>query len=173
MDVERIKELIKRIGKNDEKALEELFQQTKKQLYLVAKEYLNEKSYAEDVLSEGYLKIYKKSKLYNERYNGYNWMYEIVKNIAIDYNRKYKKESKIEEYDDTAYIAKEEIGNRISKEEIRQAMKVLDEREYKIIYLRIWEKRTLQMIAEVTKYNITGVYRTYKAALEKLRKVLE
>ncbi|MDE7384946.1 MAG: sigma-70 family RNA polymerase sigma factor [Anaeroplasmataceae bacterium] len=173
MDVERIKELIKRIGKNDEKALEELFNGTKNQLYKVAKEYLNEKSYADDVLSEGYLKIYKKSKLYNEKYNGYNWMYEIVKNTAIDYNRKHKKESKIEEYDDREYIQTENIGNKIKKEEIRQAMKVLDDREYKIIYLRIWEKRTLQMIAEVLEYNITGVYRTYNVALDKLRKVLE
>lgn len=173
MEVERIRELIKRVAKNEEKALEELFKLTKNALYKVAKEYLEEKSYAEDVLSEGYLKIYKKSKLYNEKYNGYNWMYEIIKNTAIDYNRKQKKEKKIEEYNDSIYKANGNMDSRYRKEEIRQAMKVLDEREYRIIYLRIWENRTLKTIAEVMKYNLTGVYRVYQEALDKLRKVLE
>lgn len=168
MDVDEIKELIKRIAKQDEKALEELFERTKNQLYKVAKEYLNDKMYIDDVISEGYLKIYKKSKMYNEKYNGYNWMYEIVKNIAIDYNRKHKKEIKIEEI----YVGKKGL-EKGTREKIRQAMKILDEREYEIIYLRIWENRTLQTIAEGMEYNITGVYRIYKGALEKLRKVLE
>ena len=93
-DTIKIKELIKRISKNDERALEELFENTKKKLKYVAKQYLIEKSYADDVLSESYLKIYKRSKTFNEKYNGYSWMYEIVKNTALDYNRKLARELK-------------------------------------------------------------------------------
>ena len=176
MEAKIIRELLKRVAKDDEKALEELFHGTKNQLYLVAREYLNEKSYAEDVLSVGFLKIYKKSRLYNEKYNGYNWMHEIIKNTAIDFNRRHKKEKDIEEYDDTTYMKDDgpkHIEERIEKERIENALKVLDEREYKIIYMRIWERRTLSSIATIIKYNTTGVYKVYQEALRKLREVLE
>ena len=177
MEAKRIRELLKRVSEDDEKALEELFEGTKNQLYLVARDYLNEKSYAEDVLSIGFYKIYKKSKLYNEKYNGYNWMHEIIKNTAIDYNRKNKKEKTIEEYDDTTYMKEESGGKnieeRIRKEAIDKALKVLDEREYKVIYLRIWEKKTLSTIGTIIKYSTTEVYRTYQEAIRKLREVLE
>ena len=172
-DTIKIKELIKRISKNDERALEELFENTKKKLKYVAKQYLIEKSYADDVLSESYLKIYKRSKTFNEKYNGYSWMYEIVKNTALDYNRKLARELKTVEYDDSIYNPNEEFLTKIKREDIQQALKELDEREYEVIYLRIWENRTLKMIAKKLDYNITGVYRVYSTAIEKLRKVLE
>ncbi|MDE7213250.1 MAG: sigma-70 family RNA polymerase sigma factor [Anaeroplasmataceae bacterium] len=177
MEAKRIRELLIRVAEDDEKALEELFEGTKNQLYLVARDYLKEKSYAEDVLSIGFYKIYKKSKLYNEKYNGYNWMHEIIKNTAIDFNRKNRREKNVEEYDDTTYIKEEKernkIEERIRKEEIEKALKVLDEEEYKVIYLRIWEKRTLSTIATTIKSSTTGVYRTYQEAIRKLREVLE
>lgn len=170
---EEINELIKRISKQDEKALEILFNKTKRLLYKVAIEYLDNKSYVEDVLSEGYLKIYKKSKLFKEDYNGYNWMYEIIKNTSIDYNRRHKKENRMEEYDERLFNLVRCTKGEITKQDIRQAMKVLDEREYKIVYLRIWENKTLQVIAEGLKFSVSKVYRIYRDALEKLKKVLE
>ena len=173
MEANRIRELLKRISKNDEKALEELFHGTKNQLYLVAKEYCTERSYIEDVLSIGYLKIYQKSKTYNEAYNGYNWMHEIIKNTAIDYSRSHKRIRNIEEYNDAKYIQpnpnSEHIKERIIKEELTKALK----KEYQVVYLRIWEKKTLAAIAELNKTNITFVYRLYQEALNKLRKELE
>ncbi|MDE6656904.1 MAG: RNA polymerase sigma factor [Anaeroplasmataceae bacterium] len=172
-DLSKIKDLIRRISKDDEKALEELFQITKQKLYYVAKKFLIEKSYIEDVLSESYLKIYKRSRGYNERYDGYTWMYTIVKNTAIDYNRKIGRQGTIVEYDDSIYNPNEEFISKIKREDIQQALKELDEQESEIIYLRIWENRTLKVIAKKLDYNITGVYRKYNEALEKLRKVLE
>lgn len=172
VDVITINELIKSISKNDEAALEKLFQLTKESLFHVAKEYLQEPSYAEDVLSEAYLKIYKKAHTFNTKYNGFNWLYEIVKNTAIDYNKKFIKEPTIS-YEDELYLSDEEISRLINNKKIKIALKVLDKQEYEIIYLRIWEGRTIESIAKTLKYNVTGVYRRYNEALLKLKKELE
>ncbi len=175
MEAQRIRELIKRVAKDDEKALEELFEGTKNQLYLVALKTLEEKSYADDVLSIGFYKIYKKSRLYNERYNGYNWMHEIIKNTAIDINRKNKEEKNIGEYDDSSYITgkKNNIEERIRKEELEKALNQLEEKEYRVVYLRIWEGKTLSAIGTIIKYSTTEVYRIYQEAIRKLREILE
>lgn len=169
---EKITELIKRIAGDEEQALEELFELSKKKMLLVAKEYLIEKYNAEDVLSEAYLKIYRKAHLFKDQYSGYNWMYEIVKNTAIDFNRKFTKE-KMMRYDESNLQIRADFAAPISKENIQTALKVLNEKEYQVIYLRIWENYTLQKIAEMLEYNTTRVFRTYNRALDKIRKVLE
>ena len=171
-DKDTINELIKSISKNNQDALEKLFQLTKESLFYVAKEYVKEPSYAEDVLSEAYLKIYKKAKTFNDKYNGYNWLYEIVKNTALDYNKSYFKEPTVS-YEDEFYMSEEEILCLVRNKKIRIALKVLDEQEYEIIYMRIWKNRTIDSIAQTLDHNSSRVYRKYSEALTKLRKELE
>lgn len=171
-EVEEINVLLERIAnEDDESALEELFYKTKDKLSHIAKEYLIEKSYCEDILSESYVKIYKKAHMYKKSKNGYNWMHEIVKNTARDFNRRYLKQQQAENEEMQKLSTRTE--NRIKNKSIEQALKVLDDREYQVVYLRIWENKTLEGIAEELKYNTTGVYRIYNQALEKLRKELE
>ncbi len=168
---ERINALIKEIGNNNEAALEELFTLTKINMLYIAKEFLVEGSYAEDVLSEAYLKIYKRSHTFQEKYNGFNWIYEIVKNTAIDFNRKYFRTKELS-FEEAAYVNKEKKDNINLHHKLQVAIKVLDAEEYNIIYLRLWKNETLELIAEKMKYSLSMVYRKYNKALEKLRKEL-
>ena len=59
MDVfkKKIRKLLIKVSKNDKKALEELFLETKEFLYTIAIKYLFDKSKAEDIVSEVFLKI--------------------------------------------------------------------------------------------------------------------
>lgn len=173
MEVEEINRLIKRIAKNDEEALVELFDGTKRQLYYLAKKYLQNKNDAEDVLSVAYLKIYQNSKKYNEKYNGFNWIHEIVKNTAYDFNRKEARRIEVVEYDDQTYRKEEESLSKAKVEEIHEALKVLDKKEYKVIQLKIWENETLTEIANELKMSVTTTFRVYIKALAKLKNELE
>ncbi|MDE7263789.1 MAG: sigma-70 family RNA polymerase sigma factor [Anaeroplasmataceae bacterium] len=174
MENDKIGELIEKIAGNDENALDELYTLTKQHYYYVAREYLIEKFYAEDVLSVAYLKLYKKSHLYNRKLNGFNWMFEIVKNTAIDFNRNNTKDGvhKILDDEDLNRIPSEEF-NGIEIRKVQLALRVLSDKEYTIIYLRIWENKTIKFIAEMLGFNVARVYKTYNDALAKLRKELE
>ncbi len=169
---DKINELIQSVSENNEVALEELFQITKESLLYIAKDYIADASYAEDVLSEAYLKIYRKAHTFNQKYNGFNWLYEIVKNTALDFNRKFFKEQTVS-FDETIYIFEEDMRQKLRRKRLRYALKLLDEIEYKVIYLRIWENRTIDSIASIMKLSTAKVYRTYTIAIEKLRKALE
>lgn len=172
VDTDRINELIKSISEDNEAALEELFKITKETLFYVAKDYVYDASCVEDVLSEAYLKIYKKAHTFNRKYNGFNWLYEIVKNTALDFNKKHFKDETVA-FDETYYICEDDYRDLLMHKQIKYAMRTLDKSEYQILYLRIWENKTLEYIAKKLKYSTTGVYRKYNEAIEKLRHALE
>lgn len=170
IDPKEIKALLIRISKEDEKALEELYKLTYGLLIKVALTTLKDKTYAADVVSEAYAKIYQRIKQYDKNRSGLEWIYQIVKNQAIDYNRWFIKET--EEYDDLVYVK----GSYITieeKQKLQLALKRLSEEEYRIIYLRMWERWTLKDIAKEYKYSISTAYRIYEGALEKLREYLK
>ncbi len=158
--------LIKRLVKNDEKALDILFAKTKYELRNFVLKILIKKSYVDDVLSESYLKIYTKSHTFRDEFDGKNWIYEIVKNTAMDYNRKHLKEN----FCDVEELPYEliEPSNPLSNE-IKLALKVLDDIEYKIIRLKIWENYSFEFASSVLDLNISTLYRIYNKAIDKMR----
>ena len=86
--VEKINKLIVRIAKGDTYALDELFVITGRMLLFMARKYLYNKSYAEDLVSETYLKVVKSADSFDKKQNGLNWLYKIVKNGALNHNLK-------------------------------------------------------------------------------------
>ena len=60
------------------------------------KKYLCDANYAEDLLSDVYLKVVRKADSFKKGYNGLNWLIKIVKNEAINYNIKYGRRKTVE-----------------------------------------------------------------------------
>lgn len=167
----RINKLILRVAQNNEKALEELFVLTKEKMYHVALKYLYDKNYVDDILSEAYLKVYKYSRSFKKDLNGFNWMHEIIKNLALDHNRNTLKEDNCS-FNENFHHSDVTYNPLIKDRNLRIAMKTLTDEEQKIIYLRIWENRTLNDIADSLSANVTFIYRVYTKALEKLKRNL-
>lgn len=160
-------ELLVLIEHGDENALTTLFQETKGKFHYIASKYLINKMYIEDVLSEAYLKIYKRAASYNKKFDPFAWMYEIVKNTALDFNRKFSKE----EYlimDEKFILEKKPKRNEV----LYFALKELNEEEYQVAYLKIWENCTLETIAKEIGRSVSQVFRIYQSALTKLRDIL-
>ena len=92
MDVQErllINRLIIGVSNNKENDLEYLFNITKNQLYALAKEYVDDSIIINEILSQGYLEIYRKSRSFDPHENdGFDWMCEIVKELSLKFQKK-------------------------------------------------------------------------------------
>ena len=165
--IKTVNKLIVKIAHGDSHALELLFDLTKKPLFYVAKSYLTDKNNAEDVLSETYLKVVKNAKQFDKSKNGYNWLYEITKNTALNTNRK---DSFIElDGNEPIYECFDGLINRI---EVERAVVQLLPEERRIIYEYFFEKKTVQQIADRLHKSKSSAHEHIMKILEKLKKYL-
>ena len=172
IEKEYINSLLIRIAKEDEKALKELYEIMYPLLRSTVQKILINKENIEDVLAETYLKVYQRIGQYKMGQDGINWIFEIAKNQAIDYNR-WKDREDIRPIEEISFISSQTKGRYIEKSKIKLALKTLNEEEYEVIQLKIWERWTLNEIAEKNNYSLARVFRIYNSALEKMREVLE
>ena len=166
--IKKVNKLILKIARGDRRALEELFELTKKPLIYVAKTFLIDKNKAEDVLSETYLKVVKNAEKFDITKNGYNWMYEITKNIALNENRLDIKDIATEDFIPTY----ENTEGLINKIEVDRALQILSSEERRLIYAYYFEKKTLQEIADIENKSKSSIYERIENVLKKLRKFL-
>lgn len=169
--IKKINRCIRLIATGSTAALEELFALTKKQLLIVAKSYLWDKGKAEDVLSDSYCKVVRGAKSFDPKRNGYNWLYEIVKNTALNQNARDRLRShpSLDEVVGPSFDVIDELLNRVMVEE---AATPLSDGERELIYRYFFEGLTLQEIADIFGKPKTTVYDMLKRALSKMRKSL-
>lgn len=165
--IKTVNKLIVKIAQGDSRALEQLFDLTKKQLFYIAKSYLFDKNKAEDVLSEVYLKVVNNAKRFDKSKNGYNWLYEITKNTALNENRKDRPLYALDE-NVPAYECFDGLINRIA---VEKAIAELQPEERRIIYEYFFEK-TIQEIADSLHKSKSTVHERITVILRKLEKLL-
>lgn len=168
--IKTVNNLIVKIAQGDNRALDKLFELTKKPLFYVAKSYLFDKDKAEDVLSETYLKVVKGAKYFDKSKNGYNWIYEITKNTALNENRKEKGiEFNISENNAPAYECFDGLFNRMA---VESAMAELQTEDRRIIYEYFFEKKTVQEIADRLQKSKSSTHERITKILQKLKNLL-
>lgn len=107
------KALIKRCIRKDPSAQKELYQRFAPALMAVCYRYARDRDGAEDMLQEGFIKIYQKLDKYNFKGSLEGWMRRIVVNTSIDILRKNKYQQKETDIED-AYgqeVADDAIDN--------------------------------------------------------------
>lgn len=80
----------------DKSQLGLLFNKTAMHLRGVARIYLVNKSYDEDVVSDTFVKVSEYIHSFDNNQNGYNWLCKIVQNTALTYNGGQAKSAKVE-----------------------------------------------------------------------------
>ena len=166
----KINKIIARIGKGDTYALDELFSITGRMLLYMAKKYLWDKTYAEDLVSETYLKVVKYAQGFDTKQNGLNWLYKIIKNGALTHNShnrtSYSAQSnELNEYE----IAQEWLDTIL----IKSAIDTLTKDDKHIIYLRFWEGYSIQEIADKLGKPLSTTHDTLKRIYKQLNKLLK
>ena len=164
--------LIYRISKGDNHALDELFELTSRMLLTMARKYLFDKSYAEDLVSETYFKLVKNASKFNPAQNGLNWLYKIIHNEAVNYNRRDYSLYNCE-LTDEASIIDDCVDDWLDKILIKDALNQLSAEERLVIYLRYWEGLNYQEVAKRINKPLTTTYDYINKILKKLKKLLK
>ena len=168
----KINKLIYRISKGDNHALDELFELTSRMLLTMARKYLFDKSYAEDLVSETYFKLVKNASKFNPAQNGLNWLYKIIHNEAVNYNRRDYSLYNCE-LTDEASIIDDCVDDWLDKILIKDALNQLSAEERLVIYLRYWEGLNYQEVAKRINKPLTTTYDYINKILKKLKKLLK
>lgn len=171
--ITRFNTIIVNIGQGNIHALNELYEHYGGLLYTMARKYLFDKSFAEDVVSEVFCKIVKSSHKFNPKQNGLNWVFKIVKNTCIDWNKRYTNNcDDIYEYCDLASV----FPNYEETEThslIQKALSSLNDEENLIIYLKYWEGLTIREIAKKMKKPKSTIQYIYSQSIEKIAQYLD
>ena len=95
------KEILLKVAGNESKALEELYDRYSPVLFTLINKIVQEKSAAEDLLSDIFVIIWQKINLFDsETGNVYTWMINIARNKAIDYIKRKSDAEEMQEYSD-------------------------------------------------------------------------
>ncbi len=179
--VKRCNHLIKKIQKGNEKALDELFVEFGALFLNMAKKYLFDASYAEDLVSDVFVELVRTSaKSFDDSKNGLNWFFTIIRNKAYKYNGELKQIPLQQEDKDgrdiTFFFVSFDPTHDASLDKIvlKNALKKLSKTENEIIYYKFWESLTIREIAKkigkprsTVQYLLTKSLRIIKEELDK------
>ncbi len=161
-----------KIKKGDSSEFKELFDLTYNHLTVVAKLYLINKSYCDDVVMEAYERVLKYIDSFDSDKDGYNWLCKIAQTVAYGFN---KKETYNSAYlQDVNEIKAQDITFALDeKSDLSKAIACLDDESRTIIIGYYYLGETYDMIG--AKLNITksAVSKKMKLILKKLKNFLE
>ena len=130
-----MKKLIDECKKGKQKARKELYHRYNEILMRICLRYSKNEFEAEDILMEGFMKIFSKIQSYS--YNGSfeGWMKTIVVHVAIDYFRKNKNENDHQDIDNYSHLPYDHTDalNQLSSLEILTLIQSLPE-GYRIVF---------------------------------------
>lgn len=104
---EKLDEVIKGCLRNDRRSQEELFKLYYGKMLVVCLRYISDKDTAQEVLQEGFIKIFEKLDAFDFKGSFEGWIRRIVANTAIDYIRKSKKNPILSDNDNDFVLGSE------------------------------------------------------------------
>ena len=160
--------LLLRIQQGDKESRGLLFQLTYNHLVVVARKYLKDKNYREDIVSSALLRAFEYIHSFDPTQDGYNWLCKIVQNLCYDFN---KKNGNWVQIDKCVGIASDEdIETKIEqRDEIEKYLSVYSEQDRKFIRLRI-ENLSYAEIAKRTGCKRSYVHKRVSKVLKDIQK---
>jgi RNA polymerase sigma factor (sigma-70 family) len=105
-------DLVKGCARNDRKVQELLYKKYSKTMYQVCLSYAKDRDAAQDILQEGFIKVFDKIGSFNNEGSLEGWIRRIISNTAVDHYRKKSTLNKFIEFDPTP--SDKTGGNNIS-----------------------------------------------------------
>ena len=153
---------MERIKKNDHRAFSVLVERRTDMFYAAAFRMVMNKSDAEDVVQEAFLKIWGKPNLWKSSKGAKftTWFYRIVMNLSIDKMRKLSKENKVELDDDvSSNVFSQEKKLLIDEEQqaLQTAMKALPDKQLMALNLCFYEELSNKEAASIMKVGVKAL----------------
>ncbi|MEM8886884.1 MAG: RNA polymerase sigma factor [Bacteroidota bacterium] len=165
------KQLLKACLEGNDIALRKLYETHKVRLFMICLRYSRDRSEAEDILQEGFIKIFKDLKQYSGKGSLAGWMRKVMVHTALNQLRKRKgKYTFIEEEDAGAFPPSEDITfSRLSAQEITAMIQQLPDGYRTVFNLYGIEGYTHKEIAEMLGISES----TSKTQLFKAKRILK
>ena len=167
-------EILKRLAGGDNKALEELYHETKSAIYGFSLTITKNAADSEDVLQETYLKIWANANRYTAKGTPMSWILMIAKNLSLMKLREKKKHQDLEPEEwDMEFHIPDSAGNTEDRHLLEAALNLLTLEEREIILLHAVSGLKHREIADLLDMALSTVLSKYHRALKKLRKYIE
>ncbi len=182
---EEEKELIERARQGENLAFEQLIQRYDRRVMALALQLLGNRTDAEDVCQEVFMKVYQKIHQFQYRSEFYTWLYRIAVNCAITYRKKRRR------YSHTSIDATAEDENGYSRmpvdkesrtdapllqselqEQIQSGMENLSLMQRTVFVLRFYQDFKIKEIAQIIGCTEGTVKNYLFRSTQKIRKKL-
>ena len=165
------KKLIELLKKNSESAFVELYNKYSPVLFGICLRYTKERTEAEDILQESFIKIYENIDSFKSEGSLEGWLKRIVVNVSINHYRKKIKENTVSTDDEITYeeIIPENIFSELTSKELISLIQLLPEGYRMVFNLYAIEGFKHNEIAEMMGYTES----TSKTQLMKAKKMLQ
>lgn len=166
-----LEELFKKIKQGNNQSMQELYDKYRKLVYGVAFSILKNREDSEDIVQIVFLKIFKVEKEKLPTKNAATWLYEVTKNETINFLKKSKEESNI---DELYYITGEnkELNEIIEKDSYNKIIAKLPIKEQEIVSLKVLSGLSFKEISIILKVPIGTVQWRYYKGVHTLRLLL-
>jgi RNA polymerase sigma factor (sigma-70 family) len=170
-------ELIQHLLSGDSKRFEILYDHFSPVLFGITKKIVKNEELAEDVLQDGFLKIWSNAGSYDpKKARLFTWMLNIVRNTAIDHlrSKQGKLEKKNQPMEAVAILSMPSLTTETSHEHIglKKIVGELKQDQHEIINLAFFEGYTQDEISKKLQIPLGTVKTKCRAALLLLRKTL-
>ena len=166
-----LNELVKRLRLGDEEAFKELYNGSYRQIFFVVLPIIRDKSLAEDIVQDTYLKFLEKLNDYKVK-NVLSYLITIGKNLAINEYNKRKKITKVDDFSSFSYYDHVEIKTE-RREMINKALSILDKDELNIFLLHVLEGLTHKELSIIMDKPLGTISWLYVKAVKKMKEFLK
>jgi RNA polymerase sigma-70 factor (ECF subfamily) len=182
LDLERDKELLRRIADGDQSAFSGFYDQYSGLLFSIAMKVLNDAKEAEDVLQEVFVQIWNKAHAYDPLLGKpASWVVTLTRNKAIDRIRASQRRSRFLEQatieasalPDDSPSANEKLHGRENAEMIRSVVAALPSDQRRAIELAFFSGLTQDEISKTLQEPLGTIKARIRRGMLKLREKLE
>lgn len=178
------RELVRSYLSGNERAFEELLSRHKSKIYTSIYLFVKEKSLAEDIFQDTFIKIIdtlRKGK-YNEEGKFVQWAMRIAYNMCVDHFRRNKRKPTVaptDEFDIFSVISltDENAETRIIRsqthDKVRTLVDQLPPEQREVVILRHYAEMSFKEIASLTRVSINTALGRMRYALINIRKMVE
>jgi len=173
---EEICALVEKIKHGDREAFMTVISLYQKRIFLLAFSFFHNREDAMDIVQETFLRLYQKIHYFREGKNFQNWLFQIAKNLCIDYYRKsYSKmrewgsEKNIEEMNLSFENGRNSHQSSDLKEIFSRCLKKLAQRQRMVFVLKHYNQFKYREIAQILNISQGTVKSLHFKAVQNLR----
>lgn len=154
---------LSRLANGDMSALEDIYHQLGRRIYMLALSILRDTHSAEDIMQDTFVKLAAEARSYRGGSNAIAFILTVTRNLSLNLLKKQRRETPTEVLPDSI-----DSGDVLSLAAL-EALSILDEQERQIVILKLDCGMKHRHIAEIVGLSPEACQKRYRRALEKLK----